>query len=249
MSHRRPDDRTESERLLDAARAGQSPWAADPLARLLAAAAAPADPTEVAGEEQALAAFRAARANPPATPARAPRRGGFRVGVAAWVAGVAAVATAGGAVAAVNLDRSWVPAPPPSATAGGTSAGSTGAGSPSRPGQSREASPTTGAVMPSAEPDPTGSGEPGRSATAGKLAGHCRAYLSKSAEQRARALKTPGFADLVAAAGGADQVEEYCVRLVPEAVGKPSRNTRSTRSPEATSTSTPARSGKKKDDG
>ncbi|MFD2765007.1 hypothetical protein [Micromonospora eburnea] len=252
MSFRRPDDRAESERLLDAARAGQPPPGADPLARLLAAASAPGDSTELAGEEQALAAFRAARANPSAAPAPAPRWGRFRVGVAAWTAGIAAVATAGVAVAAVNLDRSEVPTPtppPPSTVSAGTSAGSTGAGSPSRPAQSRAASPSTGAPVPSAEPGPTGSGDPGKPAPPGNLAGHCRAYLAKSAEQRARALDTPGFAGLVTAAGGAEQVEEYCVRLVPEAVGKPPPDARSTRSPEATSMRPPARATGKPDAG
>ncbi|PWU57250.1 hypothetical protein DLJ47_03210, partial [Micromonospora sp. S4605] len=57
----RPADRTESDRLLDAAGPG-APAGTDPLARLLSAAAAPARPGELAGEEAALAAFRAARA-------------------------------------------------------------------------------------------------------------------------------------------------------------------------------------------
>ncbi|MET8838120.1 hypothetical protein ABZV78_30010, partial [Micromonospora sp. NPDC004540] len=80
MSFRRSDgpaDRAESERRLDAARAGTPPErAADPLAHLLAAAAAPGNPGELSGEEQALAAFRAARANP----APAPAPGGGRPG-------------------------------------------------------------------------------------------------------------------------------------------------------------------------
>ncbi|MEU8213562.1 hypothetical protein AB0B85_30675, partial [Micromonospora sp. NPDC049044] len=74
-------DNAETERLLDAARAdvhapsdqvgrvdtGSSPVAvpaADPVAGLLAAAAGPARPGELAGEDAALAAFRAARAAP-----------------------------------------------------------------------------------------------------------------------------------------------------------------------------------------
>ncbi|SBT42436.1 hypothetical protein [Micromonospora narathiwatensis] len=254
MNFRRPDrpaDRAESERLLDAARAGRAPSpGVDPLARLLAAATAPADSTELRGEEQALAAFRAARVNPPARPARAPRRGRFRVGVAAWAAGLTAVATAGVAVAAVNLDRSGVPSPPPaSTTAGGATAGSTGTGSSTMPAQTREASPTTGAATPSAEPDPTGSADAGRPAQPGNLAGHCRAYLSKSAKQRARALETPGFADLVTAAGGADQVEAYCLRLVPEATGHPSSNANPTRSAQGKAKASPAKDTGKPDDG
>ncbi|MEV0810978.1 hypothetical protein [Micromonospora sp. NPDC050200] len=72
-----------------------------------------------------------------------------------------------------------------------------------------------GAVPSSASP----SGRPGASgkpAPDGKLAGQCRAYLAMSPAQREKASGTQSFADLVAAAGGAGQVEAYCQRLVPE---------------------------------
>ncbi|MEU5722052.1 hypothetical protein [Micromonospora sp. NPDC047738] len=216
-----PADRAESDRLLDASRAGRQP-AADPLAHLLVAAAAPAEPGELSGEEQALAAFRAARAAPVPAPALAPRRPGrLRVGAAAWLAGLATTATAGVAFAAVSLDRPDQPAPPPAPSTSGSTGGESAAaptgsqgGSPTGtgiPGQS----PTTGAA-------PTPSDGPGQPAGAGKLAGHCKAYLAKSPPQRAKALESPGFADLVAAAGGADQVEDFCLRLVPERAPKPS---------------------------
>ncbi|PWU43634.1 hypothetical protein DLJ46_30390, partial [Micromonospora globispora] len=96
MSFRRSDgpaDRTESERLLDTAREGRPRAAgADPLVHLLAAAAAPGNPGELSGEEQAIAAFRAARAAGAPAPHRAPRPRRFRVGAPAWVAGLAAPA-------------------------------------------------------------------------------------------------------------------------------------------------------------
>ncbi|SCF21729.1 hypothetical protein GA0074695_4441 [Micromonospora viridifaciens] len=248
MSFRRSDgpaDQAEYERLLDAARGGQPPSpGSDPLAQLLAAVAAPAGPGELPGEEQALAAFRATRANPPVTSARVPRRR-FRVGVAAWAAGLTAVATAGVAMAAVSLDRPGVPAPasssagsagPASAGAGRASAGSTAGGGPSSATGSADPSPIGGpsASGPSAVPEPT---TPGRPAASGKLSGQCRAYLAKPVPERAKALRTPGFADLVAAAGGADQVADYCTRLVPEAAGQLSPNDHS--SP-AASAATPA---------
>ncbi|MBW4701322.1 hypothetical protein [Micromonospora sp. RL09-050-HVF-A] len=47
------------------------------------------------------------------------------------------------------------------------------------------------------------------------MTGQCRAYLAKSPEQREKALTKPGFAEVVAAAGGADRVEAYCRQLVP----------------------------------
>ncbi|MEU8026367.1 hypothetical protein AB0B88_29600, partial [Micromonospora haikouensis] len=49
------------------------------------------------------------------------------------------------------------------------------------------------------------------------LPGLCRAYLAKPAPQRAKALTTPGYAPLVAAAGGATEVDDFCRRLVPDA--------------------------------
>ncbi|MGW5672417.1 hypothetical protein ACWEVO_31520, partial [Micromonospora sp. NPDC003776] len=66
MTFRRSDgpaDRAESERLLDAARAGRPPAPGDdPLTHLLAAAAGPTGPGELSGEERARAARNAARA-------------------------------------------------------------------------------------------------------------------------------------------------------------------------------------------
>ncbi|WP_319462855.1 hypothetical protein [Micromonospora sp. RTP1Z1] len=227
MSSRRSDgpaDPAESERLLDAARDGRAPAAdADPLRHLLVAAAAPANPGELSGEDQALAAFRAARAAPAPAPARAPRGRRFRAGAVAWLAGRAATATAGVAVAAVSLDRPEEPTPSPAPT----TPGSAGSGVDSSRSPTRGADPTgsdpgsPAATAPSAAPGTTGAG-PGRPAGTTKLTGLCRAYLAKSPQQRAKALETPGFADLVTAAGGADRVEAYCLRLVPEAGEKSS---------------------------
>ncbi|RZU76411.1 hypothetical protein EV384_5066 [Micromonospora kangleipakensis] len=231
MSFRRSDgpaDRAESERLLDAARDARPPAAdADPLRHLLAAAAAPANPGELSGEEQALAAFRAARAAPAPAPARAPGRRRLRAGAVAWVAGLAATATAGVAFAAVSLDAPEEPTPPPAPTTPG--------GGDSSPSPTRGADPTgsdpgaPGATAPSGAPGTTGTG-PGRSAGTAKLTGLCRAYLARSTEQRAQALETPAFADLVTAAGGAERVEDYCLRLVPEASPTSSSSPRAARS-------------------
>ena len=121
MIFRRSDGPAESERLLDTAREGRPATGADPLVHLLAAAAAPGNPGELSGEEQALAAFRAARAAAAPVPHRAPRPRRLRVGVAAWVAGLAATATAGVAFAAVSLDRPQEPVASPAPSTPGSS--------------------------------------------------------------------------------------------------------------------------------
>ncbi|AYF27372.1 hypothetical protein CSH63_08000 [Micromonospora tulbaghiae] len=212
-----PADRAESDRLLDAARAGTPPGAdADPLSRLLSAAAGPAAPGEVAGEERALAAFRAARAGTEPAPVAAPRPR-RRLRIAAALSGLAATAVAGVAFAAVRLDSNPEPVLPPATTAGPTGPAVTG---PSRPAPSTPAGDASGAASPPA-PTPVPSGTPSAKARpsappagGASMAGHCRAYLAKSERQREKALTKPGFADLVAAAGGPEQVESYCRNLV-----------------------------------
>lgn len=218
MRFRRSTGSAESERLLAGIRAGRPPAGdAEPLARLLAAAAAPGSPEELAGEERALAAFRAARAHP--APARSPRRRRIRLGSAAWIAGLAATTTAGITFATVSLDRSEEPAAPPAPPSTSASSGADGS-TPGSPGGTPTGGPTA-----SVAPAPTGgtpggapggvTGHPGRPAGVSLLTGLCRAYQAKPSGQRAKALETAHYADLVTAAGGADRVEEYCLRLVP----------------------------------
>ncbi|MCX4390756.1 hypothetical protein OG777_28065 [Micromonospora peucetia] len=234
-------DRAASDRLLDPARADaqDTPYRGgpEPLARLLSAAAAPARPGELAGEEEALAAFRAARAAGPAVePAPSPRRRRF-TGAVAWGAGIVVTATAGAAFAAVTLDRADDPAPPPRpatpapATTDPDRGGSTGAtggghptGTPSHPSAA-----TSGAPAPGTAP-----GTPEQRTT--QLRGLCRAYLAKKPAQRQKALDTPAFAHLVTAAGGREQVDGFCGKLVPEAAAKESPN----KPPKKGATSPPA---------
>lgn len=205
--------RAEAERLLDPT--GSPPATDDPLARLLAAAAAPARPGELAGEQAAVEAFRTVRTSGvPGPAATGRRRRRLTTGVVAWIAALAATATAGVAFAAVTRDRpvERVPGPVPS------SASDTGSARPSPPrsGPDRRSParrpPAAPGGTPSAPSASTGHGGP---AATGKLVGQCRAYLAKPPEQRAKALTKPGFAALVDAAGGADRVEAYCRGLVP----------------------------------
>ncbi|MFI5924377.1 hypothetical protein ACIA3K_00205 [Micromonospora sp. NPDC051543] len=229
MNLHRPDrraGRAETERLLDTARidaasalprdiadpgaanvrqSGASPDSGtEPLARLLAAAAGPARPTEMAGEEAALSAFRAARAVPTPAVARRPRRLRLTTGAVAWIGALAATATAGVAFAAAGFETA--PEPPPPA--------------PSSAPPTASAHGTTGSVA------PTGSTPPGRPSLSGspsigpspnsQVHGLCQAWQAKKPEQREKALRTPAFERLVTAAGGIGAVEEYCQRLVPE---------------------------------
>ncbi|TNH25259.1 hypothetical protein FHG89_23405 [Micromonospora orduensis] len=225
MNPNRPDrraDRAETERLLDAARAAAPaepptpehalPATPEPLARRLAAAAAPARPGELAGEQEALAAFRAARANPQPAVSRRSRRHRLTTGAVAWIGALAATATAGVAFAAVTLDQPPDPSPPapssprPSPTdAGASPSGDRGA----EPGRATSGTPSTTGATPS------------EAVPAGQLHGLCRAWQAKKPDQREKALRTPGFQELVTAAGGAAQVGPYCQELVPEATPTP----------------------------
>ncbi|MEV7328036.1 hypothetical protein [Micromonospora sp. NPDC093244] len=224
MNPNRPDrwaDRAETERLLDAARAAASPApqhaplaAPDPLAGLLAAAAAPARPGELAGEQEALAAFRAARADQQPAVSRRSRRRRLTTGAVAWVGALAATATAAGvAFAAVTLDQPPDPSPPqapssprPSPTdAGASPSGDRGA----VPDRATPGAPSATGVTPSG------------ALPASQLRGLCRAWQAKKPDQREKALRTPGWRELVTAAGGPAQVGPYCQRLLHEATPAP----------------------------
>ncbi|MFI6133508.1 hypothetical protein [Micromonospora sp. NPDC051141] len=208
-----PADRAASDRLLDAAHA-VPPADADPLTRLLAAAAAPATAGELDGEERALAAFRAARAAPAfaaPVPASRPRR---RLRVAAALSGLAATAVAGVAFAAVRLDRGPQPVVPPAPTTAGPAPTAAG---PSRSAPAGPSGPSGAASGAAPSPGTPSGSRPAVPPSVGALVGHCRAWLAKPEPQRARALTTPGFADLVAAAGGPDRVAAFCRSLVSAA--------------------------------
>ncbi|SCL24417.1 hypothetical protein GA0074692_1762 [Micromonospora pallida] len=222
---RRPGGPT-AERLLDLSASGRAGDTDDPVARLLAAAAAPARTGELAGEEAALAAFRAARAERP-VPALTPSRPRHTARAVAWLAGLAVVATAGVAVATVGLDRSDPP-PPPAPTTSSPDPWSPGGGDPSAPGTVPTPSTTTGATPATTPPRSAGPRTPGEEAQQGL----CRAYLAKPTGQRGKALESTAFQRLVEAAGGAEQVDAYCEDLVgTEPTGRPSSTGQPTTTP------------------
>lgn len=167
--------------------------AAVSLARILDAAAAPATPDELRRADAVFAAY-AGRTGK--------RRGivsvlfgartGRLVGVKLAAAVVAATATAGLAVAAGVLPTPLHPGPAASHSyASPKPAPSVAASQRPSPVQSASIAPTVAAL--------------------------CAAYWATGPSQREKALGTPAYAALVAAAGGAERVTAYCGPVAPSA--------------------------------
>ncbi|MEU4477524.1 hypothetical protein AB0F68_05540 [Micromonospora sp. NPDC023966] len=169
------------------------------LVRFLAAVRAAPRPHELDGEGAALQAFRLARAGGPVAVSRPERR--LRAGLLGAklaLAGLLATATGGVALAAVTGN---LPGPLP----GGDGAASSATPSTRPDGRPTPATaPTTPAVGPSDHP-----------ASPSALAGLCTAYRAEGDDRR-RVLETPRYADLVAAAGGRQQVAGYCDDLLDD---------------------------------
>ncbi|WP_159079519.1 hypothetical protein [Plantactinospora sp. BC1] len=209
----------------------------DPVAELLAVAAAPARPGELQGEDAAVAAFRAVRdaratAGPaatartseiPDTPAGAStrppgRRRRLTAGAFGWLAALVATLTAGVALAAeIPALR---PAGPPRSTP------SVDAG----PNGGRTTAPPTTAPAPTpaphrTAPPATGPGPSGRALPPQALVAQCRAFV-KGGHGSGPAARRPASAALVRAAGGRAEVEDYCRRLLaadPKRGGAPDK--------------------------
>ncbi|MGW2252128.1 hypothetical protein ACWCXH_18285 [Kitasatospora sp. NPDC001660] len=221
----------------DASLTGPDGDAAGQVARVLAAAAAPATAAELAGEEAALTAFRAARLAPHPVAKTAPvrRRSMATAALAralstkAAAAVLGATALCGVAVAAGtgNLlspldggssesERTRVGDGATSAlpTSGHAPGGMTASGPSGRP--SGTGSSTTGSqgLGPSASPTPGTPSAAGRSTgpASPALVALCHAFGDRTAkgEHPGRLVLDPVFGSLVAAAGGPDQVEDYC---------------------------------------
>ncbi|MFD4658498.1 hypothetical protein ACFWP2_23035 [Kitasatospora sp. NPDC058444] len=207
------------------------------LARVLAAAAAPATAGELAGEEAALAAFREARLTPDPTVTPVRRRSmataalarAFSTKATAVVLGTTALCGVAVAAGTGNL---------PAALGGGPSvpehglAEQGGATGPAVVGSSAGVAPFGGAVSGSARPSGTASAGPqavvpsdparpgtpsaegrgGRSAVPPALLGLCTGFADRTAkgERPSRLAGESLYGPLVAAAGGADRVTDYC---------------------------------------
>lgn len=206
--HPRKINRAVAERLLR----GEPAESHDRLAVLLATVAAcrpgPAE-QGLAGEDAAVAAFRAARSAGTLSQARGPgrtRSAASGRNHARWVrhpvqlAVVAVtITTAGGiALAAGTAYRSPTHAP-----------GSASATESKEPG--RATSTGRASVKP-----PAGTPEP-------SMTGLCRAYMASVRTAPGKALDNPAFASLIRAAGGKDKVAGYCASVPESKPGKRNR--------------------------
>lgn len=186
----------------------------DQVSALLAAACAPARPGELAGEEAAVAAYRAAGDAPPSSASsRSGRSRRLSVGLTAWLAAVAATAAAAGATFAAVNDETPPSRPETQRITTPAGAGTTGAT------PDRTPATTTGGPARSGGGPGTASSAPGRSGNTASLVGLCRAYLAQNPANRAKLPRTSAFRRLVEAAGGAGQVTGYCEKAVAGAAG------------------------------
>lgn len=182
------------------------------VARLLAAATAPAGRDELAGERAAVAEFLAvAHASPPTPPV--PRRAGmpsklFRVKAAAAV--IAAVLSLGGVAAAATgilpaaVQR--ITGNAPADSGGGSATGQDHAATGSA------ASATTAAAGSTADKDHAATGP---DASGAAKDGLCRAWLAGQGDDHGKREDSTAFQALARAAGGADKVAAYCEGVTP----------------------------------
>jgi hypothetical protein len=208
-------DAATAERLL----AGEDAGFTD-LSRLLAAASAPARPSELAGETEALVAFRYAALGASGGQRRRPAAKPMWARLASVKVAAIAVALAGTGVA-LAAGTGVLPTPftadPPTAAPDHTS--SRPGGNPSGDNQPT----TTGALggpggvttgpVPPTTPDPA-------------LVGQCRAYRAQVKTNPENALDNPTFARLVDAAGGRDKVDGFCDQVLGDKTAKPTRSPR-----------------------
>ena len=197
-------DRANCERLLRDAATGQLGTGThgdallDSVAKVLAAAAAPAHADELAGEQATLAAFRANVAAPRGRPAKPSRTVNTLARLLTLKVGAILVATTLGGVAL---------------------AASTGV-LPQLPNPLNK-SPD---LRSSAAPAETRTENPGPRPSAGataepSLGGLCQAYSAGAKNDHGKSLDNPAFGVLITTAGGRDKVDGYCAQLLSPTPG------------------------------
>lgn len=205
-------DPISAEHLIRGARSG-SAEDLDPLAGLLAAAAAPAREEELAGEDTAVAAFRDARR----ALAPQPRRRFMLKSVlvkASLVAAVAAVGSGGVALAASagHLPGTNSSEHPATAQNSHRPADATASRHASRPAASNA---STHGVTNSHAADPSATPSP-------NLRGLCTAFQAHAADNPGKALENPAYKALIERAGGKNKVASFCAKLLDTPAGKSS---------------------------
>ena len=157
------------------------------LASLLAVAAAPEANRELAGEAEAVTAFRRAHLGP-ATQPRRPSMSATKLLVAKAVLVAAGVSGGGIALAAATGHM-------PANLTGKPAAASSAAAATHTPARGESTS------HPAASPSPS-------------LRGLCQAYTAHAGHDTGKSLDSPAFTALVTAAGGKDSVTTFCTSLL-----------------------------------
>jgi len=190
-------DRTAAEQLLHGGPAsGSLSQLADhyALASLLAFAAAPEADHELAGEAEAVRAFRRAHLGPASQPRR-PLMSATRLLVAKAV--IVAVGVSGGGVALAaatgHLPANLTGKPAAASSAAAAAAAEATAAKPAASGKST--------THPAASPSPS-------------LRGLCQAYTAQVSSSPGKALDSPAFTALITAAGGRDSVTAFCTSML-----------------------------------
>jgi hypothetical protein len=183
------------------------------LARLLAAATAPAAPEELAGERLVMAEFAAVMRSHP--PTLVPRRSAVPrkvLTIKAAAAALVAVLSIGGVAAAASGllpdQASPVADQAPATTGADAAAHGLGKAAAANLGGSVNAGSAAGEGRASAV---------GPDATAAARAGLCRAWQAGQGADHGRKAESVAFQALVDAAGGADKVAAYCQDVAPGA--------------------------------
>jgi hypothetical protein len=161
------------------------------LAATLRAAAGPTRPGELAGRQAAMAAFQRAWAHPAESPQR---RSIVRTALLKLLTFKAAV------VAAVVIGTGGV------ALAAGTGA------LPNPLNDHHSVPSASGTPQPDGRTD--ASQHPGNGDPSPSLVGLCHAYVAGAGSDHGKALDSPAFQALITAAGGKDQVDGFCTRLL-----------------------------------
>lgn len=210
-AHRtRRSDRQHAEELLRGARNGLRTPGSGALSELLSAAAAPATEGELAGEQHALAAFRAAH---PVPVPQLRRRSMIKTTLAKLLTVKVAVVAAG-TVAAGGVALAATTGALPAHSGSGGAPGSTSTSHPaatSAPTGSEHADAGDGANGGAAK---SSADNAGNATPSPSLTGLCQAYTAGAGSDHGKALESPAFQVLITTAGGTDKVSGYCTGLL-----------------------------------